>query len=492
MQIRLCVRNICHHIRTGLIVQIMILLFITGTSGASMPPMPEFEPCQLTPDGGQSSIQAKCTEIVVPEDPENPGGRKISLRLVIVPAKHRNKAPDPLFLLAGGPGQAISEAFPSLAGSFEKIREDRDLVLLDQRGTGGSHPLECSESDDIPLSDQASIESLRNYLETLDVDLSFYTTEYFLGDLEYVRKLMGYEQINLYGASYGTRVAQEYLRLYPQRVRSMILDAVVPPGYRVFYDFRETIPQALEKMLNRCDEDPHCSAAFPDLRQELLTVLDRLDVEPVPIQLHHPKTGQPLELIMTRERFLKCLLPHLYAPETVALLPLSIHAAYEYGDFLPLAGQATSLDMGIYIGVMIAATCAEDVSFFPPESQWPVVGPLDFSSLPRMLCTICAEVNVKEATAPVEPDSSAVPVLLLSGDSDPVTPPDQAERAMKTLTNSLHISVPNMYHGLITRGCISDIAAIFIETGSVKALDTSCAQEIRPAPFFINPNGPSP
>ncbi|MBN1551399.1 alpha/beta fold hydrolase [bacterium] len=454
--------------------------------------MPEFTDCKLTPKGGSASIQAKCTQLTVPENPDDPNGKQIQLKIVIVPAKHRNKMPDPLFLLAGGPGQAISEAFPAIADSFEKIREDRDLVLVDQRGTGGSNPLDCPSSEKLLFSPDESARYIIECADNLDFNPQYYTTLNYIKDLEYVRNALGYDQINLYGASYGTLVAQVYANRYPDRIRAMILDGVAHPGYRVFFDYRQSIPRALEKLFSRCKEDPDCNKAFPNLKESFLTILERLESEPVPVRIKNPKTGEIVQFDMTRERFLQAVMPLLYAPETIALLPLTLHAAAEFNDYEPLAGQSASVDMGIYPGLMFSVVCAEDVPFFPPETKWPEPGPLEFREHALMVCKICSQWHTTSQERIPDPVISHIPVLLLSGDADPVTPPESAEKTAAFYPESLHISLSNMGHGIINRGCIRDIAADFIRSGSVTGLDVSCAEDILPAPFFVNFNGPKP
>jgi len=272
----------------------------------------------------------------------------------------------------------------------------------------------------------------------------------------------------------------------------MILDGVAHPDYRIFYDFRSSVPRALEKLFNRCKGDPDCDKTFPELRDSFFAILERLKSEPVPVRINHPQTGAPLNFDMTYDVFLRSIMPLLYAPETLALLPLTIHAAYEYGDFELLAGQAASIDMGIYPGLMFAVICAEDAPFYPAEKEWQPPGPIDFSSQVRMICDVCSKWNMESKVRIANREVSNVPVLFLSGDADPVTPPESAEKAGQYFPNSLHISLNDMGHGIITRGCIGEIAGEFIRTGSTKNLETSCTDDILPAPFFVNPNGPMP
>lgn len=218
---------------------LFILVFLLGLFASACAPHAEapvlkrsmdLQPCPLKV-GQDDQMQALCGVLPVPENPNDPQGRKIDLNVVVFPAVKRIPEPDALFLLAGGPGQAATEAFPALLTAFFNIHQRRDIVMVDQRGTGKSNPLRCLDDEDESLAEDAALEKLKACPSALDADLRYYTTEIAMADLDAVRAALGYTTINLYGASYGTRAALTYLRMYPDRVRSLILDAVVDPSF---------------------------------------------------------------------------------------------------------------------------------------------------------------------------------------------------------------------------------------------------------------------
>jgi len=193
----------------------------------------QLSPCELEHPQRLTVVAADCGVLSVPEDPTRTGGRQIRLAFARVPAVSRSKRPDPLFLLAGGPGMAATTFYAMTAPVFARIHRDRDIVLVDQRGTGKSNPLDCPEGDetDLGASGGSIIDETRRCLQMLGAkaDVAQYTTSVAVKDLDRVRRALGYQQINLYGVSYGTRVAQQYLRRFPRQTRSLILDGVVPP-----------------------------------------------------------------------------------------------------------------------------------------------------------------------------------------------------------------------------------------------------------------------
>lgn len=474
------------------------LLFLAAC--ASAPPGPatarrlELNDCLLSTPGSTSQVEAQCGKLEVPEDRANPDGRRLQLHVAVIPAVSRSPEPDPLFLLAGGPGQAATEAFPASIFALEKINQDRDLVLVDQRGTGQSNPLRCLDPDDETVMDEAQvIAELKQCPARLEAaaDLRFYTTEIAMQDLDDVRAALGYETINLYGGSYGTRAALTYLRLFPERVRTVTLDAVVDADFRLLLEASQDGQRALELVFDRCQTDPDCSAAFPELRREFETVLARLEAQPVDLSLPHPLTGKPLAFRLTRSIVTNIIFGALYAPEFVAILPLSIHTAHQ-GDYAPLISQALLLEAGLYDGMFYSVACAEDASLITEQEASDRAG-LTFGDRTLPLREICA-VWPRGTVSPEfrRPVTSEVPALLLSGEADPITPPKYAEAVARTLPNSRHVVAPGLGHGLLTRGCVDRLLRDFVASGSVENLDVSCVRNLQPPPFFVSFTGPKP
>lgn len=451
------------------------------------------ESCQLTHPGLALTVQAQCGTLTVPEDRANPNGRQIALHVAVVPAVSRTPAPDPIFILAGGPGQAATEVYPALEEAFAQLNQERDVVLVDQRGTGESNPLECHlpEEEGSFVTDEVVIAALKACPAQLDADLRFYTTEIAMQDLDAVRAALGYEQINLYGASYGTRAGLTYLRLYPEHVRTLVLDAVVSPEFVIYKETGQDADRAMSLLFQRCQADAACQTAFPDLQAEFETLLEQLTAQPRPVTMPNPTTGQTLQFTMTREIFVSLLFPQLYTPEISALVPLGLHTAYTEGNFAPLLAQGAAADAGIYLGLFYATACTEDAAFIDPTAVAQTGDESYFGDRSRTFREVCAAWP-QGTLAPDfhQPVTSDKPVLLLSGEADPITPPQYAEQAAQTLPNSLHLIAKGMGHGLMGRGCVSNLVTDFVKAGTAQRLDTACVQKITPPPFFVDFTGP--
>ncbi|MBN2004192.1 MAG: alpha/beta hydrolase [Anaerolineae bacterium] len=484
----------------GLSLCVLLAVLLSGCATPAPTPEPvqatlPLEDCQLMSEGMTRNIEARCGTLNVPEDPANPAGRQITLAVAVIPAVSRNPQPDPLFLIAGGPGQSAIAAYPAMVnGAFYDINQDRDLVLLDQRGTGQSNPMECvlpEDEEDIP--EEKIIALYQACAQSLNADPRLYTTEIAVGDLDKVREALGYDQINLYGASYGTRMALAYLRRHPDRVRAVILDAVVSPDFYIFANAAADGAQALDKMFARCAADAACSETFPDLKTEFAALLAQLEQAPVDLKIPDPVSGEPVSFQMTRSRFTNMIFNLLYTPELAALLPLNIHAAYRDGNFAPLIAQATAGGgAGLYWGMFYAILCTEDIPQITPE-QAARGAETYFGDMFDMANQVCEAWPRGEYPADQNtPLASDTPVLLLSGEADPITPPQYAETVAQTLPNSLHLIAPELGHGIAMRGCVPRLLTDFIETASVANLDTACVQDITPPPFFVSFTGPKP
>jgi pimeloyl-ACP methyl ester carboxylesterase len=457
-------------------------------------------PCQLSAHGRGERLSAECGTLLVPENPADPAGRQVGLRVAVVRARGRSPAPDPLFFLTGGPGQAASESFVRISFAFKELNNQRDIVLVDQRGTGQSNPLECPLAEDpLQIDTLAEIaDGAAACLAQLEGDPRFYTTAIAMDDLDRVRAALGYEQINLYGASYGTRAALTYLRQDPGRVRAAVLDGVVPPEQPLGLYVARDAQRALDLIFARCAVEPACQAAFPDLPAEFSALADRLDAAPAPVALEHPLTGEPVTFDLTNDAFASTIRLLSYSPETVALLPLLIHTTHEQDDFRLLAAQSliggSQLAEEISEGMSTAVLCSEDAPFITPaEAEAANAGTYLRGAQTDQLAVVCprwpAGAIPADFKAPVSVD---VPVLLLSGEADPVTPPANGEQVAASLPNSLHLVAPSQGHNIVMRGCLPRLARDFIERGHLEGLETDCVKAIAPLPFFTRFTGPPP
>ena len=482
------------------LITVALVAACTARSGSNTAASPgiSLEACQLAGPNGTLGRRAQCGSLRVYEDRDAGSGRQFDLHLAVIPAVSRSPQPDPLFILVGGPGEAATSSYSLISSAFERINQRRDIILVDQRGTGKSHPLACPTSEEEDTSSESDPEELRKYaqdcLAELDADARFYTTSIAMDDLDEVRRSLGYEQINLYGISYGSRAALVYLRQYPQQVRSLILDGVAPPNWVLGPSAPADAQQAVAQILQRCSSDVDCGAAFPDVQASFDRVFTRLREQPAQFSLQHPISGETIDFTLTADFLASTIHGMTYAPETAALLPLMVHTAHSQSDYSSLAAFGLSyLDTvggAMSAGMRFSVICAEDVPMY--EQQEMLEGYLGDSIVASFteICKVWPQGQVPEDYH--QAVNSTVPVLLLSGEADPVTPPANAELAAQTLPNSLHIIAPGQGHGNIMRGCIPVLAADFIDAGSVQGMNTECVQNLRPPPFFISFAGPAP
>ena len=458
----------------------------------------ELENCELVVPGTPITTMAECGWFEVAENPADPDGRKIKLRVARVPAKDRTTEPDPLIFFAGGPGQAATETWPLMSFSLKKLNESRDILLVDQRGTGQSNPLRCPQielEEALGLDWEQLERTTQECLDLLEGDPRYYTTTIAMQDVDRVRAALGYEQVNLFGVSYGTRAAQVYLRLFPDRVRSMVLDSVVPQTLTLGTEHAMNLDQAIYRVLNGCDEDSDCRGAFPDSAQKLSGLVKQLEENPVEITVTHPNTGQPYEMTFDRDVLASSLRFLTYSADTQAMLPLLIHEAATDDYFARMASQmliaASSLQQSIAQGMELSVICAEDFPLFPKEAKDNdyLMGNIMLKST-RVQCGVWPAGPVPENFH--EPVSSDIPVLLLSGELDPVTPPRYAEQLLTYFPDGLHLVAPGQGHSVSGRGCMGRLLSEFIIAGSSAELDTACLAQMQSTPYFISLTGPRP
>ena len=460
------------------------------------------EPCRIADLHGLVSIGARCGRLAVAEDPQEPQGAKIEVAVAVVPAVATRAKPDPLFLLAGGPGQGAIEAYAALLGAFAGIHRDRDLVLVDQRGTGGSNRLDCDMPDEALETGELSPAELRDLaracLSELPGRAQFYTTSIAVRDLDAVRETLGYERINLFGGSYGTRVAQHYARRYPERTRAIVLDAVVPPTLALVPRIAIESQAALERVFARCAADAACNERFPELVAQFAELDARLRRRPVTVPFTDPVDGTTDDIEVTRAHLVTMARMLTYSARAASLLPLLIHEAAANGNYGPLAAQAemagADLKGMIAMGVHHSVVCAEDAPRFSgaverAELERSYIGPIMLDGM-AAICEVWPRGPVDEDFN--EPLESPVPALLLSGEFDPATPAGYGATAAAGFERSLHLIVAGQGHGQTRLPCVQRLLRRFIEQGSADGLDSACVHEIRPAPFFLSFSGTAP
>ena len=474
---------------------------VAGTVMSAATAFADLSPCMLTASEGRQEIRGRCTTLEVPLDPENPAGETIGLHVAVVPAVVETPAPDPVTVIAGGPGDASTRFFAQVHGAFEQVRRTRDIVLVDQRGTGKSAPLHCENFRELgPLADVVTdvdtlVEMTLACLDELAPDPRFFTSSLAVQDLDRVRDALGYEQLNVYGISYGSRVAQHYARRFPERTRSVILDGVVPAVVALGPDTAVESQRALDAMLERCRTDPACDAAFPELARNFEAVLTRLEAAPARVAFEHPRTAELQEVLVDRLTMAGVVRLLLYSPVTTSVLPVLIDAAWR-GDYQPLVTQGYLASLGVEelaMGLNYAIVCTEDEPFARGVDLEAQRATYMGTAFMEMLGRVCA----RWPRGPIdddfkEPLESDVPVLFLTGEEDPITPPRYVPLAAQRLTNYGELVGPGQGHGMLASGCVPRIMAEFVEAADPTGLDLDCAERMRPFPLLTSPLGPAP
>ena len=451
-------------------------------------------PCELE----EGPPEAFCGSHRVFENRSAASGRTIDLKVVIAPALKRNPEPDPLFVFEGGPGGGAATLAEYRIPMFRRFQTDRDIVLIDQRGTGGSNPLDCqvdpAEDDDLQSIDAFPIDRYRSCLQRLDADVSQYTTAMAMDDVDDVRQWLGYDQINLWGGSYGTRAALVYVSRHESSVRSAVLDGVAPPDMRIPLYMGRDSQRALDRLLDDCEHDANgCAKRYPHLRADVATLWETLAGKPH-ITISHPRTGEPIGLTVSPSLAGAIVFQSLYTPEITALLPQLLTDAAA-GSFQGLLALAFSTDLpkgAMSDGLFLSVVCSEDMPRISAAD-------IDQQAAGHFIGRAMFDTRVKPCEfwprgvvdagfyAPV---SSEKPVLIFSGENDPVTPPSWGEHVAASLRNSRHVVVPGAGHIALMRGCVRDLVGRFLEQGSAATLDVDCVKSLKRPPFFTGYTGP--
>ncbi|RFF27402.1 MULTISPECIES: alpha/beta hydrolase [unclassified Wenzhouxiangella] len=455
--------------------------------------------CELSAAGGRLTADALCGTLTVAENPEQPEGRQLELAFAVKEARASAVLEDPVVFLAGGPGQSARDALPIMQRALRELNRERDLIFLDQRGTGGSNALECGFDDQgelwlEPDWDEVN-RQLRGCLDDWEADVRLYTTTQGASDLEAFREAFGFESLNLIGGSYGTRMAQVYLRNYPERVRSVVLDGVVPTRLALGAEHAMMLDRALGKVFTACSEDATCGGAFPGLQSAFEELKTRYRNENPQLVVTHPRTGEGIDLHFTRDVLASALRFLAYNPETQMMIPYLVHEAASTGSPARLASQAMIVsdrmnDM-IAIGLNFAVGCSEDWPVWPDDIDQSET--LLGDSMTEIYEQVCSWWPAGDTPADFhEPFDADVPVLLMSGELDPVTPPDYGEEAAAQFSDSRHLVADGRGHIVLTNPCMSSIATQFVRDAGVSDLDVDCMDRIGHEPFFIDLLGPAP
>jgi len=459
--------------------------------------------CELAQPNSGLSTGAWCATFPVPENRDDPHSRTIRLKLAVLRSSAQVPSKDMLVFLAGGPGQAATEAASAVATELQPLRAHRNVLLLDQRGTGGSNALSCKDADQIAGSSDedsddadkirgAAVQCLKQISPRADP--RYYTTTVAAQDLEDIRKAFGSPPFDLVGVSYGTRMAQQYLMRYPDAVRSVVLDSSVPNTLVLGESFAQTLDEALKLQFARCTAEPACKQRFGDPDQTLYQLRDALRANPHQVSFRDPESYQSVKRVLNESALASVVRMFAYTPPTAALLPMSIDAA-AHGDVGPLLGQAKILsgDLSELMGsgMQYSVICSEDADLLTPRPQdeQTILGTKMIDSL-KAVCSVWPKgTRPADFHQPLKTDK---PVLLLAGQYDPVTPPRYAEEIAKGLPNARVLLLKGQAHSVMAAGCAPKLVKKFVEDLNPKALDATCLDLLQPTPIFIDFNGATP
>ncbi len=463
-----------------------------------------FEECLVTANGRERKVQ--CAHQRVLENPKDPQSEKINLFIVRIPARRPPPTPlSPLLFIAGGPGQAASESFLFADQIYSALAKSHDFYLIDQRGTGQSHPLICQDAqaeadylteeyDDLKIR-----QAEQRCLQQMTGDVAYYTTDNTISDFEVVREALQISQWNLLGVSYGTRVATQYIRRHPNKVRTAVLDSVVPPDHVLGLEIEQRSQESLDKLIERCEEDNACHEAMPHLRQEIKSLFVRLHAQPIEIRYEDFTTGELQHMTFSIGHLRLLIRLYLYNSHSAALLPPMLHNAEAQNNFSALAravknllqSSLKNLAPGLHNSIM----CSEEVPFFPQQTSTPqseISSYLGGHFIDSMR-SICSVWPVDEPPEDLKaPFVSDIPTLLISGEFDPITPPSYAVHTQQFFSNSQHFMLRGQAHSTSSVGCMPYLIEKFVSAGSSKNLNADCLSRVSPIPLFINMNGTAP
>jgi pimeloyl-ACP methyl ester carboxylesterase len=468
----------------------VLLLLDVGGCAKNRPTggLSKLKPCRL--DGTDEELL--CGKLTVFENRETRTGRTIDLNIVVLPALDQKNKAEPLFDLAGGPGASSVDAAGFYAREGKEYRRGHDVVCVDQRGTGQSNRLAIPQEKTAQhyLREMYPIDYVQKMRHELEkrADLTKYTTSIAMDDLDDVRAWLGYDRINLLGGSYGTRAVLVYMRRHSEHVRSAILLAVAPTDLKMPLHHSESAARAMDLLLGECERDAACHAAFPQIRDDWKNALAQLEKQPARVE-YSPDKAEPTTVEIQPGVFEEKIRTWMYGRDKAARIPLIVHHAAA-GDFAPFLQQAIGPSIPDFVadGMYLSVTCAEDVPFINQDEAAKLNAGNPFGNYrvfqQTRACGMWPRGEIP--TDFLEPVSSNVPVLIFSGNMDPVTPPRYGEEVARHLPNSRHLIIPEAGHGvdgLTDPGCMDRIAIEFLDKGDANNLDVSCVERMAPPPF---------
>ena len=463
---------------------------------------------QTDPENDQSPFTVLCGTVAVPAhyaDPSNndPIGPTIQLAVVVFQNQAANAAPDPLFLLQGGPGGSTIETYARLVKQTSFSALNRDIVLFDQRGTLHSRPaLTCTDEEialveatiEREISDaeeerlfQEAFSACIDRLTAAGVDLSAFNSLNNAADIESLRLALGYDQINIYGVSYGTLLALHHMRDFPQHIRSVILDAVVPTQTAFLAEIARSADRSFDELFAACAADAQCQSAFPTLEKDFYTLVGEWNTQPVRVRVTDPETGRTYSAVYDGGALINMLFGSLYSKETFPALPLAIDNARRGNyDYLSSNLATRTFERNFASAMYATVICPEDVNADLTLIDDGEIHPELLAEEAQGLESIRAEC-ARLALPPLgpranEPVVSQIPTLIFNGQFDPITPPWFGELAATTLPNSFLFTFPGNGHGAALGECADSLIARFLRRPTQRP-ESSCIDDVEPLRF---------
>lgn len=454
----------------------------------------QLEPCYL--DGLSEKVE--CGSLTLPENYDAPDGNTIEVHFARLPAIKPTPGKQPLLLISGGPGQSAIDSAEMFDLLFSKVRRKHDLILVDQRGTGRSNALTCPTEllgDALEINDetQPMPELMRQCYEQLSGDVRFYDSQSALKDLEQVRAHLNIDSWHVYGISYGTRMAQLYMRHHPEALNTVTLDGVVPMQESVMA-IGPAISNAMDGVFAQCAADESCQQRYPNLKAQLDKLSDELSQKPKQVAILDPLSAESKTFLITQTKLLSSLRMALYSPQSRSLIPFIIDSAAN-GNVQPLLGlQGSEEEMGLAMGMHLAVVCSEDAGRVSELAKQELKHHSHLSkTLIELFDAACPIWNMPQVGEDFsQPIDSSIPTLLLSGEHDPVTPPAWGELAAEKLGNRLHLISPYATHGVIMQSCAPKLVHQLIEDNSLDNIDSECMGDDTHRAFYLNANSVEP
>ena len=458
--------------------------------------------------GNPDATEIICGTVNVPEFHADPGGPTITLAVVILKATGPSPADDPLIMAQGGPGGSTIDTYADTLLSKPEILVDRDVILFDQRGTLYSDPaLVCDETTQLTIDtidqDMSAEESNRLYEEALEacrtrlvdegVDLAAFNSFENAADIDWIRQALGYDQVNYYGVSYGTLLGLHLLRTQPEWLRSAVLDSVVPPDVNFMIEASQTKERSFNLLFESCQTDPDCNRAYPNLEEEFIQLVDKLNQSPIHVKLTDSETFKSYNALVDGDTVVSLFFQMLYSTDMIPALPRTVYDLKAgQTDFFARIMELLIFDRSMSEGMYYTVMCAEDSDYNMEEAEqnlkgipaWIATGEREGMESILTACQNWRKIDLNPLAD--EPVISDIPVLLLSGEFDPITPPVNGQHAAQTLSNSINLQFPGMGHGeFLTNDCPTGITLAFLND-PFSVPDSSCIGKMG-APVYLTP-----